>query len=114
MPITHVLAVAPVTDIDRSAAWYGRLLGRPESARPMPSLADFAVTDSGWLQVFLDPSRAGRAQINFAVDDFAVTRDRLASDGFDVSQESAGSSGVRLLPLADPDGNVVTVVGDLR
>lgn len=114
MPITQVLAVALVTDIDASVAWYRRILDRPETSRPMPSLADFHVTDTGWLQVFVDPERAGRAAINFAVTDFAETRDRLAADGVDVGGEMVISDGSRVLPLFDPDGNVVTLLEKVR
>jgi len=114
MTITQVLAVAPVTDLDRSAAWYARLLDLPEAGRPMPSLAEFQVTDTGWIQVFVDPERAGRSAINVAVDDVDATRERLATAGFDVSGEAEASRGVRLLPVTDPDGNVVTVIGDVR
>ena len=114
MTITQVLAVAPVTDIDRSAAWYSQLLDQPETSRPMPSLVDFHVTDTGWLQVFVDPGRAGRTEVNFAVDDFDATRDRLASAGLDVSQEAEVSNGVRVLPVTEPDGNVVTLIGNVR
>lgn len=63
--ITKVLAVALVRDLDRAAAWYEQLLGRPADARPMESLADWHLTDGGWLQVFHDPKRAGGTAVNF-------------------------------------------------
>ncbi|WP_432090571.1 hypothetical protein [Streptomyces sp. NRRL F-5630] len=47
MRVTHVLAVAPVTDHEAAVAWYERLLGRPADARPMPGLADWHLTDGG-------------------------------------------------------------------
>jgi len=73
MPITHVLAVALVSDLDRAMQWYERLLGRPHDAQPMETLADWHVTEGGWLQVFVDPPRAGGVAVNFAVDDFDRT-----------------------------------------
>lgn len=39
LAVNHVLAVAPVTNIDRAADWYERLLGRAPGNRPMDSLA---------------------------------------------------------------------------
>ena len=114
MNVSHVLAVVPVSDIDRSVAWYERLLGRPADARPMATLADFHVSPSGWLQVFADADRAGTVAVNLAVDDLDRTRADLQAAGFDVSGEFEVSRGVRLIPLADPDGSTVSVVGNLR
>jgi len=114
MPITHVLAVAPVRDIDTSADWYANLLGRAADARPMDSLADFHLTESGWLQVFADPDRAGTAAVNFAVDDFDGTLADLRERGFDTSGAYGASRGVQLLPITDPDGNTVTFIGNVR
>ena len=112
MPITHVLAVALVSDLDRATQWYERLLGRPADARPMESLADWHLTDGGWLQVFVDPQRAGGVAVNLAVDDFDETRQTLQERGFDTSGASETLTGVHLLPLTDPDGNTVTVIGN--
>ncbi len=50
--IEHVMAVVPVTDVDRAARYYGQLLGRAPDNRPMATLVEGRVTDSGWLQVF--------------------------------------------------------------
>lgn len=59
----------PVADIDTARRWYERLLGREADNRPMDSLAEWWVTDTGWLQVHHDAGRAGTALLNFAVDD---------------------------------------------
>jgi hypothetical protein len=59
MPIDHVLAVVPVSDSEAGRAWYERLFGRPPSNLPMEGLAEWRVTDSGWVQVTRDTERAG-------------------------------------------------------
>ncbi len=69
MPIKHVLAVVPVSDIDRSEQWYASLFGRPADNNPMPTLVEWQVLPGAWVQVFSDPERAGRGLLNFAVDD---------------------------------------------
>jgi hypothetical protein len=48
MPIEHVLAVVPVSDLERADAWYEALFGRPADNRPMPSLVEWQVTRAGW------------------------------------------------------------------
>ena len=79
MPIEHVLAVVPVSDLERAAAWYEALFGRPADNRPMPSLAEWRVTGAGWVQVTVDHDRAGKGLLNLAVDDLAATRRELSS-----------------------------------
>ena len=79
MAIDHVLAVIPVVDIATARDWYERLLGRTPDNRPMNGLAEWRVTDTGWLQVWQDADRAGTALLNFAVDDLASHLDGLAS-----------------------------------
>jgi hypothetical protein len=71
MPIEHVLAVVPVSDLERADAWYEALFGRPADNRPMPSLAEWQVTSAGWVQVTLDTDRAGSGLLNFVVHDLA-------------------------------------------
>jgi glyoxylase I family protein len=114
MHISHVLAVVPVTDHDAATEWYEKLLGRPADNRPMPSLADWHVTDSGWLQVFHDPARAGRSAVNLAVDSVDDARETLRQRGLAPGEPSGASAGVRLLGIDDPDGNTVTLIENLR
>ncbi|MFD3940653.1 hypothetical protein ACFWSF_37505 [Streptomyces sp. NPDC058611] len=61
MAFTHVLAVAPVREIEPAVAWYERLLGRAPNTTPMPGLADWHV--SPWVQVCESPDHAGSALV---------------------------------------------------
>ncbi|MFD7917626.1 VOC family protein [Streptomyces sp. NPDC059740] len=110
MAFTHVLAVAPVSDIDTAVDWYQRLLGRPADARPMPSLADWHVTGSGWIQVFLSPEHAGSTLLNLVVTDLDATLTTLTGRGLPAGEVQQGSGTVRFAALHDPDGNRVTLV----
>lgn len=115
MQLRHVLAVVAVTDLDRADRWYEALFGRPADNRPMPSLVEWQVTAGGWVQVYVDPERAGRSQLNLAVDDdLAAARTELAGRDVAAGEILEASKGVRLLPLEDPDGNVVTLLGAFR
>ncbi|MFJ4440207.1 VOC family protein [Streptomyces sp. NPDC088923] len=110
MHITHVLAVAPVTDHEAAVDWYARLLGRPADARPMPGLADWHLTDGGWLQVFTDPDRAGKALINLAVTDLDTELATLAAHGIAAGAATPGKDEVRFAAVHDPSGNRVTLI----
>jgi glyoxylase I family protein len=114
MAIDHVLAVVPVADIDTARDWYERLLGRTPDNHPMEGLAEWRVTDTGWLQVWEDPDRAGTALLNFAVDDLAVHLDDLASRGLSPGEVQTVNKGVQLTAVTDPDGNTITFISNFR
>jgi hypothetical protein len=114
MTIEHVLAVVPVCDLERADAWYEALFGRPADNRPMPSLVEWQVTGGGWVQVTVDTDRAGSGLLNLAIDDLVATRDELATRGVDTAEVQVASKGVELSATTDPDGNVVTLIGNFR
>ncbi|MFJ2770976.1 VOC family protein [Streptomyces sp. NPDC087300] len=110
MSFTHVLAVAPVRDIEASVAWYERLLGRPADTTPMPGLADWHITPTAWLQVFRSPEHAGSSLVNLVVDDLDKALAELADRGITAGQVQPGSQQVRFAAIQDPDGNRVTLI----
>lgn len=114
MAINQVLAVVSVADIDTACSWYERLLGREADNRPMDSLADWRVTDSGWVQVHLDADRAGTALLNLAVDDLAAHLGGLRDRGLAPGAIQSASKGVQLSAITDPDGNTITFIGSVR
>jgi len=114
MTIEHVLAVVPVSDLERAAAWYEALFGRPADNRPMPSLVEWQVTGAGWVQVTVDTDRAGSGLLNLAVDDLAATREELATRGVDTAEIQPVNKGVELSATSDPDGNAITLIGNFR
>ncbi len=114
MSIEHVLAVVPVADLDRADAWYEALFGRPADNRPMSTLVEWQVTDTGWVQVTVDAGRAGSAQLNLAVDDLTATKGEISGRGLSSGDTQPVSKGVELSSLSDPDGNVVTLIGSFR
>ena len=114
MPIEHVLAVMPVSDLERADAWYEALFGRPADNRPMESLVEWQVTDTGWVQVTVDAGRAGSGLLNFAVDDLAAVRDELAARSVETGDVQPVTKGVELSAASDPDGNTITLIGNFR
>lgn len=110
MAYQRVLAVAPVTDIETAVSWYERLLGRPADTRPMPGLADWHISHSGWIQVFSSPEHAGSTLLNLVVDDLDETLAVLASRGITAGTVQPGAQSVRFAAVHDPDGNRVTLI----
>jgi glyoxylase I family protein len=114
MSIDQVLAVVPVSDMQKARLWYQLLMGRPEDNHPMPTLVEWRITDKGWMQVFHDPGRAGSTLLNFAVDDLEKHIAELTARGLTPGDVETANKGVRLSTIIDPDGNRITFVGGFR
>jgi glyoxylase I family protein len=114
MTVAHLLAVVSVSDIGVAEPWYRALLGRPADNRPMPGLVEWQVVPGGWLQVYVDPERAGASQVNLAVADLDGHIDEIRVRGLHPGDVVGASKGVRLSAVRDPDGNTVTLIGGFR
>jgi glyoxylase I family protein len=114
MSIEHVLAVVPVTDVQRSRTWYETLFGRAADNNPMPNLVEWQVVPGGWVQVFADDEHAGSTVVNFAVQDLDAHIDELRRRGLDPGEIVAANKGVHLSSLTDPDGNNIWLIGGFR
>jgi predicted enzyme related to lactoylglutathione lyase len=114
MTIEHVLAVIPVRDLTSAVLWYEQLFGKPADNRPMDTLAEWQVIPTGWVQVTADPSRAGTALLNLAVDDISAHLQVLADRELDVGPIETVNNGVQLAAVLDPDGNRLTFIGHFR
>lgn len=114
MSIEHVLAVVPVSDLQVSGRWYGTLFGRPADNNPMPTLVEWQVVPGGWVQVFVDATRAGSGLLNFAVDDLQTHMAGLRDRGLEPGEVTDASKGVHLSEITDPDGNTIRLIGGFR
>lgn len=101
--ITNALASLAVKDLTTSAAWYGKLIGRPSSS-PMSEVKEWTFAGGGSLQLYEDPHRAGQGSCTLTVDDIDSHVAKLRLLGIDTSQRSAGPR-VKTVMVADPDGN---------
>ena len=111
MAIDQLLAVVPVSDMNTAQPWYERLLGHPEDTHPMESLCEWKIATRGWLQIFVDPERAGSSLLNFAVDDLDAHLLELKSRGLTAGVIETADKGARLSTIVDLDGNRITFVG---
>jgi glyoxylase I family protein len=114
MSIEHVLAVVPVTDLERSRRWYETLFGRAADNNPMPTLVEWQVVAGGWVQVFADDQHSGSTALNLAVQDLDAHLEDLKRRGLQPGEIVEANKGVRLSTLTDPDGNRVTLIGGFR
>jgi glyoxylase I family protein len=114
MSIEHVLAVVPVTDVERARRWYEMLFGRAPDNNPMPNLVEWQIVSGGWVQLFEDGEHAGSTVVNLAVDDLDTHIEELKQRGLEPGAAIEANKGVRLSALVDPDGNKVWLIGGFR
>ena len=112
MTTTRLLAQMTVTDAARAEAWYTRLFGRAPDARPMPGLLEWHLADSFGVQVWAEPARAGHSCMvldESDLDHLAATLDRSGIE----HPLPENATTVRIMPLADPDGNRIVFTSPL-
>ena len=112
--IEHALAVVTGRDIDSAREWYERLFDRRPDNTPMASLVEWRVASAAWLQVTVDPERAGSSMFNVAVDELAPFVDAARAPGHRLRRHRPRQQGSQTLDGPDPDGNSITAIGGFR
>lgn len=107
--IDLTLAQAAVTDIEVSELWYRSVFGSPPDTRPMDGLIEWRFAPTHGVQIFRDAERAGGSTIIVGPRGFDEVVARLDGEGIDHSGIQPGG-GVRLVTLADPDGNQIVLL----
>jgi len=110
MHVEHVDFISvPVTDMQRSAAWYRDTLGLPQTGDG--GFPEFKLGDNAFLYL-IDPTTIGGefshpngAPIALRVPDVAETRTELESRGVEFVGETYDSGVCHMAPFSDPDGN---------
>lgn len=109
-----IAAVVATRDFASALSWYGRLIGREPDLEPTDNVAEWQITDTAWLQVIEDPERAGRSAVRLGVDDADAQLAELNAAGITLGELSVVADMVKVVDVADPDGNEVSFVQDLR
>jgi catechol 2,3-dioxygenase-like lactoylglutathione lyase family enzyme len=110
MGINRILAQSTVSDLDAAERWYTAFWGRGPDVRPMPGLLEWHVGPTTGLQVWSESARAGHSTFVAGSEDLDAESARLIAAGIDHEGPQPGGGG-RILPLVDPDGNRVVLIG---
>ncbi len=106
MDVRYAFAGIAAADYPRLRDWYERFIGRPPDLTPKEGDAAWRLTDSGWIYVVDDPTRAGRGLLTLLVDDLDARVAELNDRGLEaVKVEGA----LRRAVLEDPEGNRITL-----
>jgi predicted enzyme related to lactoylglutathione lyase len=107
MSVENALAGVAVKDLNPSAKWYEKLIGRA-GKKPMEGVMEWSLPSGGVLQVFEDPRRAGSSSVTFSVKGLDRHVDRLDERGIKIRDRST-SDMVSTAIIQDPDGNRVVL-----
>jgi catechol 2,3-dioxygenase-like lactoylglutathione lyase family enzyme len=111
MNVEHVDFISvPVSDLERSTAWYRDTLGLPQTGEG--GFPEFKLGDNVFLYL-IDPQSIGAGEfrhphgspIALRVADVAETRAELEGRGIEVGGEIYDTGVCLMAPFADPDGN---------
>ncbi|HVC08191.1 MAG TPA: VOC family protein [Solirubrobacterales bacterium] len=107
--VNHLFAGIPVIDRDQATTWYERFAGRPADLIPNEDEAAWQLSESGWIYVVTDPSRAGSGLHALLVDDLDSFLAGLKERGIAIGPVETIGDAVRFTIVTDPDGNRLKV-----
>ena len=104
----HVFAGIRVTDLEASAAWFERLLGRAADFAPNDTELVWDLNEGGSLFLERSAEGAGFARVTVFVDDLEAFIGAAAARGVEPLVRETYENGVRHASFHDPDGNDVS------
>ncbi|WEN14208.1 VOC family protein [Rhodanobacter sp. AS-Z3] len=116
MTAHQVLATVAASDFGASRAWYARLFGRVPDNAPDAACAEWQIASRTRIQLrprdeLADaPWQAGPASLGIMVDNLDEMLRDLHTRQIDVPIPQLATHFVRVVPVRDPDGNMVTFV----
>jgi predicted enzyme related to lactoylglutathione lyase len=110
MNINYVFAGLLVTDRDRAAAWYERLLGRPPTFLPHDAEAVWQAANTASIYLLADADRAGYGIMSLVVDDLDVTLTEITGRGIETGSIEEIPGAGRKSVIIDPDGNTISLL----
>lgn len=108
-----IAAVVATSDYAAARSWYSRVVGREPDLEPVDGVAEWQIATNAWLQLVDEPARAGKSAVRFGVDSLDTQIANLKSLGIATVDPMVVADTVRILDIADPDGNEVSFVEDI-
>jgi catechol 2,3-dioxygenase-like lactoylglutathione lyase family enzyme len=111
VPAEDLFAGIPVTDFDRSLAWYRRFFGVEPSFFPNDIEAVWAVGEHRYVYIEQVPDRAGGSMLMLMAGDVDATVSALTRRDLDPARVETYDEGMRKVIYRDPDGNEISYGG---
>jgi hypothetical protein len=108
-----IATVVATRDYVTARSWYSRLIGRDPDLEPIDGVAEWQIAATAWLQLVEDPERAGRSAVRFGVGNLDAQIAELNDAGIATGEPLVIAGMVKIVDIADPDGNEVSFVADI-
>lgn len=108
MNLQKIYPAVLTADLAKAEAWYTKLLGRGPDHRPMGTLLQWEMSESGGLMLSSSDEIAGKGVVFLYVFDLAAERQRLQDLGIVLGNAIKGDYST-LAQIRDPDGNLITL-----
>ena len=110
--LNDIAAVVATRNYAFARSWYSGLIGREPDLEPIDAVAEWQITATAWLQLVDDPQRAGKSAVRFGVDNLDAQVAELTDAGIATGEPVIIAGVVKIVDVADPDGNEVSFVED--
>ncbi|HEM1135681.1 TPA: VOC family protein, partial [Listeria monocytogenes] len=95
----------PVSDLEKSASWYEKLLMSDEKLVPVEGVIEYQI-GSVWIQLFEEKINASKNVLCLEAENLEVEFERLKTLGIITNEVIEELSGIlRYFDFTDPDGN---------
>jgi len=111
--LNDIAAVVATRNYALARSWYSGLIGREPDLEPIDAVAEWQITATAWLQLVDDPQRAGKSAVRFGVDNLDAQVAELTDAGIATGEPVIIAGVVKIVDVADPDGNEVSFVEDV-
>jgi hypothetical protein len=88
-------------------------IGREPDLEPVDEVAEWQIAATAWLQLVVDPDRAGKSMVRIGVVDLAAQIAELNDAGIATGESVVIADMVKVVDIADPDGNEVSFVEEM-
>lgn len=111
--INSVISVLPVKDFEKAFNWYKKLFGRDPDVVPMEGIAEWQLVENAWIQVAIDPERAGSTTVVLGVNDIEAQCKMCSEANVSVGEIVEYPEIIKMAEIIDPDGNKISFVQDI-
>ncbi len=80
---------------------------------PMEGIAEWQLVENAWIQVSIDPERAGNTTVVIGVNDVEVQRKTCLDANVPVGDIVEYPDVIKMVEIIDPDGNKIAFVQDI-
>ena len=111
--INSVISVIPVKNFQESLTWYKRLIGRDPDVVPMEGIAEWQIVGNAWIQVAIDPDRAGNTTLGICVNDLEAQCKTCSVSNLPIGEIEEYPEIIKMAEIIDPEGNKISFVQDI-